>query len=79
MTIKLSARLLHEYLAGRIDGDQFREKAFNNEKNYFDSEFARGHEIIEAHFESGGVDADDDYVVFDLDINWNKLAKKHPK
>ena len=76
MTIRLSAGLLHEYLAGRIDSDKFRQKTFNNEKNYFDAELTRGNSIRGVQFESGGVDNDDDYVVFDLDIDWEKIARK---
>jgi hypothetical protein len=78
MTIKLSAGLLHEYLAGAIDADQFREKAFNDENNLFTSEFMRGHAIQSVKFEPGGTDEDDDYVVFDLDVDWSKMARKKP-
>lgn len=75
VTIKLSAGLLHEYLAGRIDNDRFRQEAFNNDKNIFDLAFAQGHTITAARFEPGGIDEDDDYVVFDLDFDWHKLMK----
>lgn len=76
MTIRLSAGLLHEYLAGRIDADVFRQKAFNNEKNYFELELVQGHSIRQVQFESAGVDEDDDYVMFDLDIDWEKISRK---
>lgn len=74
MTVKLSAGLLHEYLAGRINGEEFRKKAFNNEENFFEREFARGYSINGAKFEPGGIDEDDDYIVFELDLDWKKLA-----
>lgn len=76
MTIKLSAELLHEYLAGRIDEKNFRQKAFKDDKNFFDMELTRGNSIRKVQFEAGGLDRDDDYIVFDLDIDWNKVAKK---
>lgn len=76
MTIKLSAGLLHEYLAGKMDAARFKEEAFNKENNLFETEFMRGHAIQSVRFEAGGVDKDDDYVVFDLDIDWSKIARK---
>lgn len=76
MTIKLSAGLLHEYLAGRIDAERFRETAFNTDRNYFDMELTRGNSIQQVQFEAGGIDEDDDYVVFDLNIDWGKIARK---
>jgi len=78
MTIKLSASLLHEYLAGRIDANQFKDEAFTNDRNYFAMELTRGNAIRNAQFESGGIDEDDDYVIFDLDIDWDKIAKRKP-
>lgn len=76
MTIKISAGLLHEYLSGRIDAEKFRSEAFGNDKNYFELQLASGNSICQAHFEAGGVDEDDDYVVFDLDLDLAKFAHK---
>lgn len=76
MTIKLSAGLLHEYLAGHIDADQFRQKAFNGENNFFDTELKRGNSIRNLQLEPGGIDEDDDYAVFELDVDWDKIAAK---
>lgn len=76
MTVKLSAGLLHQYLAGAIDADRFREEAFNNENNLFTTEFMKRHAIQNVRSEAGGTDEDDDYVVFDLDIDWSKIARK---
>ena len=78
MTIELSAGLLHEYLAGRIDAVEFKKEAFNGEQNYFDLELTRGHSIRSVSFEPCGLDEDDDYVVIDLDIDWDKIAREHP-
>lgn len=76
MTIKLSAGLLHEYLAGKLSGEEFSEKAFGKEQNIFASELVRGNSIRSVEFESAGIDEDDDYVVFELDIDWDKIARK---
>lgn len=70
MTIKISSRMLHEYLAGRLGKDEFRRHAFGNHPNFFESELSQGHTIQGARFESGGIDEDDDYIVFDLDFDW---------
>jgi hypothetical protein len=78
MTIKLSAGLLHEYLSGRIDAERFNEKAFGKKDNPFEDALKRGHSIRNIQFEPGGIDADNDYVVFDLDLDWDKLVSKKP-
>lgn len=76
MTIKLSAMLLHEYLAGTLDADGFKEKAFGRMNNMFTTELMRGHSIQGVQFESAGTDEDDDYVIIDLDIDRQRIAKK---
>ena len=76
MTAKLSAELLHQYLAGQLDTDRFRDKVFGNMPNLFASELARGHAIQNVRFESGGIDEDDDYVIIDLDVDRGKIARK---
>jgi hypothetical protein len=78
MNLKLSAGLLHEYLCGRIDAERFNEKAFGKKDNPFEDALQRGHSIRNIQFEPGGIDADDDYVVFDLDFDWDKLVSKKP-
>lgn len=70
MTIKISSRLVQEYLAGRLLQDEFRRHAFGNMPNLFENELTRGHTIQAARFETGGTDEDDDYLVFDLDFDW---------
>jgi hypothetical protein len=70
MTIKISSRLVQEYLAGRLQPDEFKRHAFGNMPNLFENELTRGHTIQAARFETGGTDEDDDYLVFDLDFDW---------
>jgi hypothetical protein len=53
-----------------------RETSFNDEKNVFDTQLARGKSIRQVGFESGGIDTDDDYVIFDLDVDLEKTVKK---
>lgn len=74
LTIKLSSSLLHKYLAGEINPDEFREKAFNNYNNDFALALSRDSSIRNVEFESGGLDMDDDYVVFKLDTDWRELT-----
>jgi hypothetical protein len=78
MTIKLSAGLLHEYLSGRLDATQFNEKAFGKKDNPFEDALKRGHSIRNIQFEPGGMDADDDYIAFELDTDWDKVVRKNP-
>ncbi len=70
MTIKISSRLVQEYLAGRLQQDEFRRHAFGDHPNMFENELTQGHTIQAARFETGGTDEDDDYLVFDLDFDW---------
>lgn len=55
MTIKISSRLVQEYLAGRMDAATFQRQAFSNDRNYFDAELSRGRTIQDVRFESGGL------------------------
>jgi len=79
MTIKVSARLVQEYMAGRMNAETFRQQAFGNERNYFEMELAHGHTIRDVRFESAGLDEDDDYVEFDLDFDWSVASLKSLK
>lgn len=63
VTMKISARLLHEFMAGRMDREQFARFAFGNNKNLCDLWLSQGLCIVDAAFEKAGVDEDDDYVV----------------
>jgi hypothetical protein len=64
-TMKMSARLLHEYLAGKISSEQFERNAFG-EGNDFRQLLERGYALRNAKFESAGVDEDDDYIIFEF-------------
>lgn len=61
MTATFSARALHEFLAGRIDGDRLRESMIGL-TTAFEYQLARGHTIQGARILPGGVDEDDDLV-----------------
>lgn len=66
MTIKISSRLVLELLAGRISTKRFEQMAFGNHQNQFEYELRQGLMISSAHIESGGIDEDDDRLVFEL-------------
>lgn len=64
ITMKMSARLLQEYLAGRITIERFHDNSTG--KNLFEHWLKLGYVVSDARFESGGVDADDDYVILEF-------------
>ena len=66
-------------MAGRMIEDEFRKKAFGNDRNFFEDELRRGHTINSVTFERGGTDDDDDYIVFGMDFDWSAAALKKPK
>lgn len=67
MSVKISARLVHEFMAGRIDRERFQREAFGRDDfNYFESQLARGNMIHAVRFNAAGLDEDDDYLVFEL-------------
>ena len=68
--IRISSRLLQEYLAGRLEVDGFRRAAFGNDDNRFEMWLQRGETIQGASFEPGGIDEDDDVVVLELGADW---------
>ena len=70
MRIRISSRLLQEYLAGRLDTERFRSAAFGNDQNLFNTWLNRGLTIQGATFEGGNVDQDDDYIVLDFGSDW---------
>lgn len=61
MTATFSARALHEFLAGRIDGDRLRESMIGL-TTAFEYQLARGHTIQGARIVPGGIDEDDDLI-----------------
>ena len=66
-TIKVSARLVQELLAGRISAEEFQKRTFQRDSNQFDRQLNLGPTVARVGFEPGGVDQDDDYIVFDFE------------
>lgn len=68
VTIKFSARLFQDFLAGKIDKEYFiRQAAGNGEgENLFELWLSQGLIISNAQFEKAGVDEDDDYMVLEF-------------
>jgi len=66
MTIKISARGLQEYLAGRLTREQFEQRHGVTDNNIFDFALRKGETIGAVRLESAGPDKDDDYVVFEM-------------
>ncbi len=64
ITVKMSARLLQEFLAGRITTERFHDNVTG--KNLFEKWLNDGYAISDARFESAGVDEDDDYVILEF-------------
>jgi hypothetical protein len=64
ITMKLSARLLQEFLAGRITAERFDDNSTG--KNLFEVWLKMGFVMSDARFESAGVDEDDDYVILEF-------------
>ena len=61
LTTTFSARALHEFLAGRIDGDRLRAHLIGGTGAY-EYQLARGHTIKGARVVPGGIDEDDDLI-----------------
>lgn len=64
VSMKMSARVLHEFLAGRITAERFHDNSTG--KNLFEHWLKSGFVISDARFESAGVDKDDDYVILEF-------------
>jgi hypothetical protein len=58
---KFSARALHEFLAGRIDGKRLRSSLIGG-TGAFDYQLKNGRTIQSAKIVPGGLDEDDDYI-----------------
>ncbi|MGY4296141.1 hypothetical protein ACVWXN_004236 [Bradyrhizobium sp. i1.4.4] len=78
ISIKISARLILEFLAGRITQEQFQYFAFRNDRNLFDHWFKMGMTIQSARLEKGGLDEDDDHLVFDMEPDFGAMALRIP-
>ena len=77
MTIKVSAKRLHLLLAGKITAEQFADETFRGE-NEFAARLAQGLAIQSVTFKSGGLDKDDDYLMFELDFNFDNTRLDAP-
>ncbi|MZH02320.1 MAG: hypothetical protein F3745_02655 [Nitrospinae bacterium] len=66
MTIKVSSRLVLDLLAGRTTTEIFQQEVFGKNQNQFEHEQNQGFTIKSSHIEPGGIDEDDDYLVFEL-------------
>lgn len=65
LVMKISARALQQLLAGTINPTQFHNFLFSpNQKNLFKLWLEQGNILSDVTFEEGGIDEDDDYVVF---------------
>lgn len=61
MIATFSARALHEFLAGRIDGDRLRKNMIGMTAA-FEYQLTRGHTLQNARIIPGGIDEDDDLI-----------------
>lgn len=79
LSIKVSARLMLELLSGKITQQEFERHAFGDHQNQFAREFGCGFTIQGSRLESGGLDEDDDYLVFDMAPDFAAKALENPK
>jgi hypothetical protein len=79
ISISISARMVVELLAGRITQQQFQNLAFGEGQNQFDHQFKRGMTIQSARLEKGGLDEDDDCLVFEMEPDFGAQALQNPK
>ncbi len=70
MTIKISSRLLLDLLSHSISQEKFDKFAFHGCKNLFSVSKERGNAINSVRLVEGGIDKDDDFIEFELDIDW---------
>lgn len=67
MRYRISSRLFKEFLASRIDERRFRQLLGEGEGGLSFENFLKSGWIIRSiDFESGGIDKDDDYIVFEF-------------
>ena len=78
MTIKVSTKRIHLLLAGKISPEEFTQETFRD-TNPFASELEKGYSIRSIAFESAGLDADDDYAVFELDFDFGNFRLDTPE
>jgi hypothetical protein len=68
-----------ELLAGRITQEQFQRNAFGEHKNLFDHQLSLGNTIQASRVEKGGLDEDDDWLVFELEPDIAAMQFRNPK
>lgn len=64
--MKLSTRLLQEFLAGKIERERF-ERGVSSDTNLFKTWLDMGYVIRSARVEDAGVDEDDDQLVLEFE------------
>ena len=64
--LKMSARALHEFLAGRITREQFERGRRDDEPNPFEHFLKQGYTLSASRLEPAGIDEDDDEIVFEF-------------
>ncbi len=64
LTVKLSARLVLEYLAGKVTKEQFLH--FGGMPDVLENMLKSGSTIQSTRIEKAGLDEDDDHIVFEL-------------
>ena len=78
MSISISSRMVLELLAGRITQEQFQNYACACD-NFFEQQLKAGCTIQTARLEKGGLDEDDDQLVFELEPDWGARPLRNPK
>lgn len=78
MSISISSRMVLELLAGRITQEQFQDYAFRGD-DLFERQLKAGCTIQSARLEKGGLDEDDDQLVFELKPDWGARPLRNPK
>jgi hypothetical protein len=76
-TVKFSARLFQEFIAGRIAQDEFR--GLNGALELFERQMKQGCTLSAARVERAGIDEDDDYLVFEFSIDPAARPLRNPK
>lgn len=79
VSISISSRMVLELLAGRITQEQFQNCAFGRNDNLFEHQLKSGFTIQAARLEKGGLDEDDDKLVFELEPDWGARPLHNPK
>lgn len=64
--LKISARALQEFLAGRLTRDQFDRWVDNDKPNLFEHFLKQGYTLSGSRLEPAGKDEDDDHIVFEF-------------